>query len=331
MRKVILKNAEKMISTNRSKRAETYAVGVLMTAIVIIIFALIFMFSEKQMKDDATDILKKRICKESVWQNGQNRIIMQGSDLTDRFGNKRELKCSTDYIEVTTDDNKKIKKQIADAMYHCYDQYHQGTLPIFDVEDNNICVICSVLDIKEKTTLHDFATFLKEENTPNPTEEEKYFDFFYKTHGEDYNINKFPDERIAELDTISTEPELATVFFMAKEGFMGKPASAYTGATAGAAVGVAVGVILTATGVFAEVGIPIIYGSATVALGGAGAGSALGFLVGSPVSTIYDASIMITPLENVDNIDCTFLAGKATEGLSVFDDPNEILKSLQED
>ncbi|MBN1386374.1 hypothetical protein JW968_05375 [Candidatus Woesearchaeota archaeon] len=305
----------KALLIGRGRRKGVSApLSLVMMLILMIIFAVIFIRHEYQLKRDSEGIIKKEICRNSVFENSK-RLRLAGTDLSDAFGNVVEIKCSTDYKEIGQTSDDKIKSEIADMMYDCYDQYWQGTLPIFDVEDEAYCVICSELTFGKKTTLHDFSGFLMSERIPSLTRNQTYFEYFYGSSGSDRGFEQKPDPSMADYDMISTENPLAVVFVMAKEGYMGKPASAYIGG----GIGLAAGFVLTATGVFAEIGIPLTISSVgLISLGGGTAGTAIGYVVGSPTSTAWDAGIMLTPVENKNFINCTFLEGKASEGLKVY-------------
>lgn len=113
--------------------------------VLLVVTLLVLSLFLGKLKTATLGTVDKSMCKESVRTAAGAKIVWEGSVV---IGDRMPISCGTKYItrSYTEKDEDKIKQEIAGAMFDCWDNFHRGTLEIFDTTDQNFCVICSRLD-----------------------------------------------------------------------------------------------------------------------------------------------------------------------------------------
>ncbi len=219
------------------KKAATKKLVNWILAIVLLVIVLMFLaYYEIVMRAK----IPKKIC--------QNSVFIHAITHVRGISAYNDLKCPTRYKTISTGDGEGIKKELADAMYDCWDQYLQGRYELF-TNENVYCAVCEVVDFKDRgQQLKRFNEFLFD----NSHEGDKisYMDFLMrydspkaKQYIDNPALYNKQDPRIDE-EYIDTSTKKAIVFVYAK----GKdPISNFRdwigpgGSTVGAGLGMGVG------------------------------------------------------------------------------------------
>ena len=139
--------------------------------VLLVVSILVLSLFLGKLKTATLGTVDKSMCKESVRTAAGAKIVWEGSVV---IGDRMPISCGTKYItrSYKEKDEDKIKQEIANAMYECWDNFHRGTLEIFDTTDQNFCVVCSRLDFPEykkrpgERKINDFVEFLLDKQVP---------------------------------------------------------------------------------------------------------------------------------------------------------------------
>jgi len=268
---------------------------IIIALLAITFFALLSLFSVKTL---FSDILANQNCKNSV------RAAMLGNVQGMDFA--KEINCPTQY-KTLKGDEEQIKKQIAEEMWTCWDNFGQGKYELFSATTDNFCAICSVIDF-DKTAkegnieINNFEEYIKSRRVLQSNS------LVEKMMGIKHEELMFNPESMPTIEyNIDTEKEYSVVFTYAKEGFWstGKKAVIW-----GTAAGVVTGVVLIATGVGSPVGIAVI--AATVGIAGAATAAAVPTPEAEPDqqkgdAALWKAGIVLIEKGRISELGCTNL------------------------
>jgi hypothetical protein len=294
---------------------------ILKEVIIILLIVVILIFILSNVYKQYYKYIDIESCKDSIKANAYARIVIKGTDMTTKWGQVTQLKCSTEYEKISAKNEEQKKRALAESIDKCWDLYGKDGYELFDTADNTYCVVCSRLEFDDKKPITNFTQFLMTEKKGNMT----YFERLYQ-------INPHPELAGAQTkvsEQYKTDVPLGVVFVMAKEGYFGQAESTTWWVMGGAVAGAVVGGVLLYTGVLAPVAVPLITGSLATLYGIAGtvtitggvgivSGALIGYNVASDHSSDFDSMIMVTPYDNIKLLNCTYLEGKST-GLEVID------------
>jgi len=194
--------------------------GILKNIIIYLILIVIMMFFVQQITMYSYDIGQKKSCEESV-KNNARRLVIMGTDLTDKYGSTAAINCRTDYKPIDSSDDEKIKRELANKMVDAWDMFGKGELELFATEDETYCVITHVVSFKKTGELDGFTNYLADMDAPKKGM--RYIEFFQGRKMEDGELTTFENKF---EDTIDLDKEQAIVFIMNKDAHLGKLASA---------------------------------------------------------------------------------------------------------
>ena len=261
----------------------------LMFMIIIIASLLIILFLWHPIfKFIINMLLPAQTCKMSVWSN--TAFNVQGIEFV------KNINCPTQY-KTLEGDEEKLKKQIADEMWMCWDNFGQGKYELFDAKTEKFCVVCSVIEFEDKNEkIEDFVDYLI--NAPFKGKD-------YKTYYEAFTGYATQPEKIEETpenfnDAIDTSKKYAISFVYAKQDYWSRLERAGVWGTVGLTVGLAAGGILLVSGYGTIAGVAIL--AATLGTAGAIGGAASG-----GANADWQAGITILPFEDMKDLDCTYI------------------------
>lgn len=165
-----------------SKKSMSFGFGLLLALIlmtlIIVILLIIFKFVAQGSEDQA---MKSR-CKSSVIAYARMRSL-PNVPLTNRgMADESTIFCPTRYVTVEPDTPNNMKRDIADMMVECWDNYGRGELRLFGATDNKYCAICYVFEFEDRSTrLQGLPSFMMSEKArvfvdkKHPT----YYEFIY--------------------------------------------------------------------------------------------------------------------------------------------------------
>jgi hypothetical protein len=265
--------------------------------LLVTISAIILIIGTVQFKKNLSNIIDKTSCKQSVRLHKESNI--QGVELI------KSINCPTENVILAEKDPEKLKKEIADRMWTCWDNFGRGEYELFSAQSEKFCVVCSVIDFKYKQReLTDFSGYLMK--TPFPGDSEKtYFEMLSGISTNQAAHNPDPsliDPTANSEDTISTDDDYAIIFIYAKQSYWGRMKRAGVWGTVGLVTGSVIGIALIATGVGSGAGF------AVLAVTGAAAGGAIGGL-STNKNADWQAGLVLIPYteQEVSNLGCDIL------------------------
>jgi hypothetical protein len=303
-----------------------FMLGLVIFCALVIIFLLFL--------SRANDVLKgksaKEICKADV--SGQaamgikplKRLQQIGELFDSRHAYTSDINCPTQEVEIkenldTRDGQANAKKQIATAMYDCWDQFGEGKLELFESKlgTEMYCVMCHHITFKQKDkTLDGFVSYLQDTTIPSD-DETTYADYLMGYQSLDtlqmfkQNFEKFMQQNDAH--EIITSSDYAVTFIYFKQGYLDKIKSTFIGMVSGAVLGTVGGAL--------SAGVTI--GAVTVSTGGAALiglaifaiQTGIGVVVGSDTSADWNSGVMLIPLQsvNLQDLQCGYLPAKQSE------------------
>jgi len=251
----------------KSKKASqfTFIFAVVLAVVILIIMILLFSKIRKGMEESAHDMR----CKSSIaaYAKLNNIPKIPGSS-----GNvdESDIDCPTKFVTIEKGSPLKTKREIANLMFECWNNYGEGKLLLFKPESMKFCAICSVFQFEDKSVKVDkFLSFLVTERAPiknkdgfSPT----YYDYISGSSGSDIMLSG----QLSGYDQnyLSGNKRYAVVFAIQKDLFWNK----FWNGAKGFAVAASIMVVLaTATVVTAGVGGPLAIVALSALAGSAGA------------------------------------------------------------
>lgn len=165
--------------------------------IVFLVFLVLMLLFEGQLRDLIASQTAKNDCKASVYKHAAAHLKM--------FDFSTEIVCPPENKTVTGNEDEQ-KLQIAQLMYNCWDQYGKGKLDLFK-EDDVYCAICSWIRFDQKNSrIADFDKYLYTTNVPG--KDYSFMDF----------LNGYETPRARELvGSIVQQPASDTTIFTDKK------------------------------------------------------------------------------------------------------------------
>ncbi len=274
--------------------------------ILIVIFVLL-VFVWQIYITSSTAIGEDAVCKESVKQYALRKF--QNIEFADA-----EINCPVKNLTLSGD-KESLKKQIADELYRCWDNYGRGELELFyNKGTKRYCSICShIVFENEELYLENFTTYLVETKTPKG--DMYYYDFLTGVRTTPDIIDDTKKEKNA-YDNILTERDYYILYSHYNEGEWSKEKEVAIGIMAGIAVATLVtgGAMI---GVATLIASATFVGSTAAGLGVASTGvTAAGTGVGFSVTSIafgvsiigdeeaWDAAVQLVDTENFTQLHC---------------------------
>ncbi len=134
---------------------------ILMLLVASLIIVVWTVFGEK-----SSGIAEDTACKSSVIAHS-------------KFGTEIKCPVHVDVIKKKKADD--IKRELADRMVRCFDNYGRGELKLFSAEDERFCTVCDIVTFKKQTELTSFNRFLIEHFTSYGSEKQRYIEFILNT------------------------------------------------------------------------------------------------------------------------------------------------------
>ncbi len=203
-------------------------VGVVTLILLIILF--------KQIADGAEAHALDSRCKASVMAYAK----LKNMPIGDVKGDSSDIECPTDFVTIEKSTPLSMRRDVADLMYECWNNYGQGKLRLFSASDRKFCAVCSVFQFEDKSTKLDrFVSFLMSERIParlsdgtRPT----YHEYISK-------VQTSPDvvDATRQIDTqfLSGSQRYTVLFTFYKQSYWSKVKGTLAGAAVGGTIGVA--------------------------------------------------------------------------------------------
>jgi Ca2+/Na+ antiporter len=304
--------------------------GFMLGLVIFCALVIIFLLFLSRTNDILRSKSQKEICKSDVY--GQTAMGIKPLKNIERIGelidNRHEfvsdINCPTQEVVIkekldTKDGQTKAKKQIASAMYDCWDQFGEGKLELFESKTGTemYCVMCHHITFKQKDKeIKGFVDYLSDNTIPGSSEV-TYTEYLtgYQTLETlsvfKENMDNFMQQHDAK--EIITSSDYAVTFFYYKQGYIDKIKSTALGMVGGAVVGTVGG----------GLSVGVVVGAVTISTGGAAAiglaifalGTSIGAVVGSDKSADWNSGVMLVPLqsENLKDLKCGYLPAKQSE------------------
>jgi len=168
--------------------------------IILLVGIILFVNFQGNLKAASMEFAAKETCKISIKETSALRLLYK-----DFSG---EIKCQTQNIKV--EDAKIAKKEIADAMYDCWDQFERGKPDLF-ADDNVYCAICHYINFSENIKLSGLNNYLATQKPQN--EDATYLDILSAERTENSKfLNELENSKIYDELDASKKSDYAVIF-----------------------------------------------------------------------------------------------------------------------
>ena len=246
----------------------------MMFTFLLLLVGFILLKFETNIADAYQRAMIKQTCKASV--ETHTALKMRFADFSG------DIKCPTEKVAIKNKDENLAKKQIANAMFDCWDQFKRGEGDLFS-DDSVYCTVCHRISLDKSIKVNGFTDYLAKTNTPG--QKTSYLQFLTpeKTENSDY-LNEKAKNNINDAIDASKNSEYAVIFEYVKgkrylDDFIAKaPHTVGSGTLIGVGFAVIWKSPLVGTAVAAFTGpfAPIVFPYATAITAGVG-----GILVGT--------------------------------------------------
>ena len=258
--------------------------ALLVKMITVFTLGFVFFILIKNTGQANVNIAEKSTCKESVQQYvqlksfGHNKLA--GIVVGDTLASIGSIKCPVQLKTINPSNQERAKKQLADAMVDCFDEFGANNADLFDTNrgtTNHYCVVCSKITFTDTTKkIEHFADYLGEEFIPG--KRMTYFQYFKGETVAEGEANTLTDMSTGEktpgalkntpFDIDTSTPHAILFTYSKSTGWWDDIVAGEVGGTVGIIVGGAVAGFFTG-----GVGW-VVAGGAVVGLTGAGFGVA---------------------------------------------------------
>jgi hypothetical protein len=138
------------------------ALVVIVAAITLVLLVMLFV----KIAENAEEQAHASRCKASVIAHAKVRGIPFGEATSD----ESDIECPTRFVTIEEGSKLEMKRQVADLMYECWNNYGEGKVKLFSAKDVKFCAVCSVFKFEDRSVeLDDFNNFLIMERIPKKT------------------------------------------------------------------------------------------------------------------------------------------------------------------
>ncbi|MBW2967491.1 hypothetical protein KY362_03320 [Candidatus Woesearchaeota archaeon] len=256
------------IAVSRKAQQSPFMALVLVVSAVVVILVVLAIFWQLHTKSKEEAINNR--CKASVYAYAKYSSIQ--APFSEEGGQEAEIDCPTRYITVETDTPREMRRDVADLMAECWDNFGRGKLRLFTAQDEKFCVICSVFRFEDRdTSLDGLPSFLMFEQSQyrQGTRRLTYHEFIQGVRTQTDVVDETLRNRVDEGALLGSE-KYAVMFTYYKQSYWSQLERGILGGSI-ALVGSAIGVVIIAGtgGLGTPIGILVIGASVTagVAIG----------------------------------------------------------------
>jgi len=293
---------------------QSFLKGLIIFLILLIIFSLFFI----KIKDVFNRSPIKKMCKADVYAKAAMGIkplkfVQRAAQLLENKGEIiSDVNCPTQNVTIkenldTSQGQENAKKEIAIAMYDCWDQFGEGQYELFDITTGieMYCVMCHYITFEDKDKrIDDFIDYLQENTIPKDNEV-TYYDYLtgFQTSevikGFEQDVKGYIESH--NVPEIYTRYDYAVTYFYYKKSYFDKLRASTVGTVVGSFVSVIVAIFVPGGQVLA----PVI-----MFAGGLG-----GFVLGSDTAADWKSGVMLLPMDadKLFELGCTYLPGKQSD------------------
>ncbi len=269
-----------------------YGLGAVVSVAVILLIYLAFLRDVSIVSQSAS--INER-CKKSV----QLYCSAQVSDKS--FFDS--VDCQTQYETISNDlDDAQIKMNLANAMYHCWDNMGRGQCELFPTPQEKQCIVCHVLNFEgEGREVKGLIPYMVDNKAP--FSEETYYEFITneRLSAQDKGAAS------SSPDVINTKESYAVVFGIFKKNWITKfQAQTSSGVAAGTTGAIGTGLVIS----YFIPGMNIVTLAGTAIVGGVMIGAGAYYGAGKVYETDYDADVVIIPYKDLYTFGCDEMRGK---------------------
>ena len=234
--------------------------GPVIGLVLILVVVALFMFLTHSWGNTLFGASDRNRCKASVEANAAR--FYEGFDFV-----VSEIKCPPSDIRISSSDSNVVFSQIANATYHCWDNFGEGKKSLFILgrgQEEQFCVICSYIKFvgeavgRQQTR---YGYYLMTTPLPVPGDRRSYSEYFSYQKPTPQDI----EEARSANDFIDTDKEYVVLFAYGKrKGFWDKPIVGGAAAIGGGIIaGVASFFTFGTSGILYVIAMGIVAGGAT--------------------------------------------------------------------
>ena len=173
-----------------------------MFTFLLLLVGFILLKFETNIAETYKKTADKQTCKASVQTHAA--LKMKYADFSG------DIKCPTVKVTINDKDENVIKKQIADSMYDCWDQFGRGKLELFS-DDSEYCTICHRISLDKNIKVNGFTDYLAKTNAPRQKISYLQFMTTEKTQSSDF-LNDKANKKVDDTIDASKNGEYAVIF-----------------------------------------------------------------------------------------------------------------------
>ncbi|MBW2998500.1 hypothetical protein KY321_03085 [Candidatus Woesearchaeota archaeon] len=284
----------------------------LVMAIVMILVLIIAFGLFAQYKNKTSDAVINEKCEKSVATYSQlsKRGIPVKTD---------QIHCPVKKTKLSSNENKD-KREMAEAMAQCWNNFGKGQLNLFSGE-GLFCSVCNIFGSKEEIGINNFETYLQ--NNVVKGTDKTYLSYIAEktlfTEGEADDLKDYDPTKIKQLPkstiTLSDSEPYGVIFISAKGKFAKQYLKSLEDNAGVGAVIIGVGIVTTKVGA-ASTAIPVVGTVAGPVIMIAGGVTSLGGIIYTTVKTFFSENteiyneVVLRPYTNetlINDLGCTHI------------------------
>jgi len=285
----------------RSRKAISGALMTLLAVIIVIILIILLIVIFKSISDAGEEEAARSRCKASVTAYARINSLPDISFTDEATVSSSDINCPTRYMTVEDEGQNQMRREIANLLAECWDDFGRGKLKLFRADDEKFCVVCSVFQFEDRSVrLTGLPSFLMVEKSSYYVEKKRvtYQEFLTGVRTSDEVV----DQARGSMDQnyFDGSKRYAVMFTYYKKSYSSRIVGFIIGAAIGAAgvlVGGAIAVLSGGTLTAAGVGVAIKVMTLGAAIGGAIGAASTGGGVGGGWATSgadWDAQVILS-------------------------------------
>lgn len=230
-----------------SKRAmNTFSLIVTLVIVLASLFTIFLLL--KKIGDVADDSAERTRCRNSVMAYAKLNRLPFGDQVADAA----DIDCPTQFVTIEKDTPVVMRREVANMMYDCWNNYGEGKLQLFSATSQKFCGICSVFQFEDKSVqLDGLSSFLMTEKIPGKNRagvSPSYYDYIAGSSGVQTDPDVVDKAKQADTNFLDGSQRYVILFTYYKQSYWSKVKGFLVGAGIGAATVLVAGAITVISG-----------------------------------------------------------------------------------
>ncbi|MBN1544055.1 hypothetical protein JW898_01180 [Candidatus Woesearchaeota archaeon] len=254
-----------------SRKAMSGSLMALIAVIIVVILIILLIVLFKGISDAGEEEARSSRCKASVIAYARINSLPDIPFNDEATSSSSDINCPAKYVTIEDEGDNQVRREIANLLAQCWDDFGRGKLKLFRAEDEKFCVVCSVFQFEDRSVrLTGLPSFLMVEKSPYYVEKKRvsYQEFMTGVRTNDEVVDRARSSM--DQNYFDGSKRYAIMFTYYKQSYWSRLEGGLLGlgiAVVGGIIGAAV-----AVGTFGA-GAPV---AALIITGSAAAGAAIG-------------------------------------------------------